>query len=74
MAVNGLHSLVTHSFHEHDVSNGLHSTVHMLSDKVGLKRAVPSLERLTVDHHAGNFVVVRENGEKIFEAMPMYVR
>ncbi|TFK71358.1 hypothetical protein BDN72DRAFT_895722 [Pluteus cervinus] len=76
LAANGLHSLVTHSFHEHDVSDGIHATVHMLSSKVdsGLKKAVPGLERLTVDHHAGNYVVVRETGERIFEAMPMYVR
>ena len=28
----------------------------------------------SVKYHVGNFVIVRETGEKIFESMPIYAR
>ncbi|CAG8627128.1 7911_t:CDS:10 [Ambispora leptoticha] len=39
-----------------------------------LYKVAPSIERLAAREHFGNFVIVRETGEKIWEEMPIYAR
>ncbi|KIK50764.1 hypothetical protein GYMLUDRAFT_182269 [Collybiopsis luxurians FD-317 M1] len=35
---------------------------------------IPGIENLAAQYHIGNFVVIRETGERIFESMPIYAR
>ncbi|KAI5895059.1 uncharacterized protein SCHCODRAFT_02618486 [Schizophyllum commune H4-8] len=35
---------------------------------------IPWLERLAARYHVGNYVIVRESGERVFEYMPLYAR
>ncbi|KAI4527552.1 hypothetical protein K525DRAFT_231850 [Schizophyllum commune Loenen D] len=35
---------------------------------------IPWLERLAAKYHVGNYVIVRETGERVFEYMPLYAR
>ncbi|TRM57435.1 phosphatidylserine decarboxylase-domain-containing protein [Schizophyllum amplum] len=42
-------------------------------DAVQLLR-LPWLERIAASYHVGNFVIVRETGERVFEYMPLYAR
>ncbi|KAF5353075.1 hypothetical protein D9758_008750 [Tetrapyrgos nigripes] len=71
--VKALSYLVEHSADE-DVSHGIESYTINLLEIPGLRKLIPGLERLAAKYHIGNFVVVRETGERIFETMPIYAR
>ena len=66
------------SIHAHPTPDKAHTAIHdtSLSDKLSpwVKKFVPGLENLTVKHHAGNYVINRDTGEKFFESMPIYAR
>ncbi|KAG5639070.1 hypothetical protein H0H81_007014 [Sphagnurus paluster] len=69
-----LEALVERSSSQFDVSDGLHAPLHALQKSSWFSKLIPGLDKLENDVHAGNFVVVRDTGEQIFEYMPVYDR
>ena len=57
-----------------DVRHGVHAPFHELWSLPLVHRLVPGLEELANKYHFGNFVIVRDTGERIFESMPIYPR
>lgn len=74
-AAKGLESMVEHSATEQHVGQGLHMHTESIIDiPHWLRQLIPGIDRLAAEYHLGNFVVVRETGEKVFESMPIYAR
>ncbi|KAJ3801733.1 phosphatidylserine decarboxylase-domain-containing protein [Lentinula aff. detonsa] len=70
----GLESMVAQSETNHDVSHGIHMHGKNVLEVPWIHKMIPGIEKLAANYHIGNFVVVRESGEKIFESMPIYAR
>lgn len=70
----GLESMVAHSETNHDVSHGIHMHGKNVFEVPWIHKMIPGIEKLASNYHIGNFVVVRESGERIFESMPIYAR
>ncbi|KAJ3730022.1 phosphatidylserine decarboxylase-domain-containing protein [Lentinula guzmanii] len=70
----GLESMVAQSETNHDVSHGIHMHGKTVLEVPWIHKMIPGIEKLAANYHIGNFVVVRESGEKIFESMPIYAR
>ncbi|KAJ4470099.1 phosphatidylserine decarboxylase-domain-containing protein [Lentinula aciculospora] len=70
----GLESMVAHSETNHDVSHGIHMHGKNVFEVPWIHKMIPGIEKLAANYHIGNFVVVRESGERIFESMPIYAR
>jgi phosphatidylserine decarboxylase len=45
--------------------------MHTVPSHPWLGKYIPGLETLAAEYHVGNFVVIRETGEQIFESMPI---
>jgi phosphatidylserine decarboxylase len=71
---NGLVALVEHSADHENVSEDIQAAMFAVSSIPWLGRLVPGIEHLASKYHIGNFVVVRDTNEKIFESMPIYAR
>ncbi|KAG5639092.1 hypothetical protein H0H81_007036 [Sphagnurus paluster] len=69
-----LEALVERSSSNFDAGDGLYTPLHVLQATSWFNKLIPGLEKLENDVHAGNFVVVRDTGEQIFEYMPIYAR
>jgi phosphatidylserine decarboxylase len=73
-AMQALDKLTDESQVHGDVTKSIHGH-HGALQKVGwLSVMVPGIEDLAAKYHVGNYVVVRETGEKFFESMPIYAR
>ncbi|KAG5639069.1 hypothetical protein H0H81_007013 [Sphagnurus paluster] len=69
-----LEAIVERSSSNFDAGDGLYTPLHVLQTTSWFNKLIPGLEKLLNDIHAGNFVVVRDTGEQIFEYMPIYAR
>ncbi|RDB23914.1 Phosphatidylserine decarboxylase proenzyme 2 [Hypsizygus marmoreus] len=69
-----LTALVDHSAQHTDVGQGIHAPMHLVFKIPWIHKLIPGIEKLAVAYHIGNFVLVRETGEPIFESMPLYAR
>ena len=72
--VAALEKLLQMSEEQDDVKNAMHAPMHMLCDIPLVHKLIPGLQELANKYHIGNFVIVRETGERIFESMPIYPR
>jgi phosphatidylserine decarboxylase len=70
----GLESMVAHSETNHDVSHGIHMHGKNILEVGWITEMIPGIEKLATSYHIGNFVLVRETQERIFESMPIYAR
>ena len=70
----GLESMVAHSDTNHDVSHGIHMHGKHIFGIPWIQKMIPGIENLAAEYHIGNYVVIRESGERIFESMPIYAR
>jgi phosphatidylserine decarboxylase len=73
---NALTALVDHSAWNPNLKAHLHAPMHtILHDHFAwLHKLVPGIEKLAVEYHVGNYVVMRGGGEPFFESMPLYAR
>jgi phosphatidylserine decarboxylase len=70
------HADVKDSIHAHLTPSRSNSIIREATHKLTpwVKKFDVKLEDLTVKHHAGNYVINRDTGEKFFESMPIYAR
>ena len=70
----GLTKVVEHSADNHNVKHSLHAPMQSVLKLSWVHSLVPGIEKLAVDYHVGNYVMIR--GEKVpfFESMPLYAR
>ena len=59
---------------DHIAIHGVHAPFHDVWRMPSIHKLIPGLEDLANSYHFGNYVIVRETGEKIFESMPIYPR
>lgn len=71
---NTLTALVDHSAEHHDVSKGIHLSMHSLPHVPWIHELIPGIEKLAVDYHVGNYVLPRGSDKPFFESMPIYAR
>lgn len=69
-----LEALVKHSEEHDDVKNTVHAPMHQLADLPLVHKLLPGIQDIANRYHVGNYVIVRETGERIFESMPIYPR
>jgi phosphatidylserine decarboxylase len=60
--------------HPADVDQGLYMKLTDIRKGHWFHKLIPGLENLAAKYHTGNFVIVRDTNEKIFELMPLYAR
>lgn len=70
----GLSAVVEHSADNANVAHHIHTPIHMLVGSHWIQSLIPGIEKLAVDYHCGNYVVVRGSDEPFFETMPLYAR
>lgn len=70
----GLSSLVSHSADNPNVAHHILAPMHSLSKLPWVHHLIPGIEKLAVEYHCGNYVVVRGTNEPFFETMPLYAR
>jgi phosphatidylserine decarboxylase len=71
---NGLSGIVAHSADMPNVTHHIHAPIHTLVKSHWVQKLVPGIEKLAVEYHCGNYVVVRGSNEPFFETMPLYAR
>jgi phosphatidylserine decarboxylase len=69
-----LEALVDYSESHSNVAQGIHARMHLVPHIPWLHPLIKGIEKVATNYHVGNYVVVRETGEKIFESMPIYAR
>jgi phosphatidylserine decarboxylase len=69
-----LEALVDYSSSHSNVAQGIHARMHLVPSIPWLHPLVKGIEKVATKYHVGNYVVVRDTGEKIFESMPIYAR
>lgn len=72
--MKGFDALVDHSETQRDVSHSIHMHGTNLFEIPWIHKMIPGIEKLAAEYHFGNFVIIRDTGEKIFESMPVYAR
>ncbi|KAF4611209.1 hypothetical protein D9613_006883 [Agrocybe pediades] len=70
----GLTAIVDHSADNANVTHHIHAPIHTLLSSHWVQSLVPGIERLAVDYHCGNYVVMRGSDKPFFETMPLYAR
>lgn len=73
-AAKALTAIIDHSATEVDVAGSLDMHAQHLLDFSWVHRLIPGLEKLAAEYHLGNYFVIRETGERVFESMPIYAR
>ncbi|KAH9479481.1 Phosphatidylserine decarboxylase proenzyme 2 [Psilocybe cubensis] len=71
---NGLSAIVDHSAEAPNVTHHIHTPIRSLINSHWIKSLIPGIEKLAVDYHCGNYVIVRGSTEPFFETMPLYAR
>jgi len=71
---NGLSSIVAHSADNPNVAHHILAPMHSLTKLSWVHSLIPGIEKLAVEYHCGNYVVVRGTNEPFFETMPLYAR
>ncbi|KAJ3503090.1 hypothetical protein NLJ89_g8589 [Agrocybe chaxingu] len=76
IVARGFASLLERSADNHHAVHHIHAPIHSLSlEKLTwVQHFIPGFEKLAVEHHCGNFVVVRGTSVPFFESMPLYAR
>ena len=69
-----LTALVQHSGNHVDVRQNVHASMHHLLQVPWIYSMIPGIQQLAVEHHVGNYVLIRETNERFFESMPIYAR
>jgi phosphatidylserine decarboxylase len=70
----GLSSAVAQSAESPEVGHHIHAPMHSLAKLPWVHHLIPGIEKLAVEYHCGNYVVVRGTNEPFFETMPLYAR
>lgn len=70
----GLSTIVARSADVSNVMSHIHAPMHTLAQAHWIHSLVPGIEKLAVEYHCGNYVVVRGSSEPFFETMPLYAR
>ncbi|KAG6857427.1 hypothetical protein H0H87_003494 [Tephrocybe sp. NHM501043] len=69
-----LSALVDYSATHPDVAQGIHAPIHSLFRLSWIHALIPGIEKLAAAHHVGNYVLIRETREPVFESMSIYAR
>ncbi len=69
-----LSSLVKHSADSPNVTHHILAPMSAVGQLNWVHKLIPGIERIAVEYHCGNFVVVRGSSEPFFESMPLYAR
>ncbi|PPR03223.1 hypothetical protein CVT26_008071 [Gymnopilus dilepis] len=70
----GLAAIVDHSAQEPNIVSHIHAPLHSLAQAHWIHKFIPGIQKLAVEYHCGNYVVVRGSSEPFFETMPLYAR
>ncbi|KAF8909349.1 phosphatidylserine decarboxylase-domain-containing protein [Gymnopilus junonius] len=70
----GLSALISHSADVPNVMSHIHAPLHSLAQAHWLHNFIPGIQKLAVEYHCGNYVVMRGSEEPFFETMPLYAR
>jgi hypothetical protein len=73
-ASKALETLIEYSASQSDVAQSIHARMHLIPSIPLLHHLIKGIEKIAARYHIGNYVVVRDTGEKIFESMPLYAR
>ncbi|KDR80563.1 hypothetical protein GALMADRAFT_222161 [Galerina marginata CBS 339.88] len=73
-AAKGLSAIVDHSASTSNVTHNIHAPIHTLINAHWVQSLIPGIEKLAVNYHCGNYVIVRGSNEPFFETMPLYAR
>ncbi|KAF9475217.1 hypothetical protein BDN70DRAFT_908230 [Pholiota conissans] len=57
-----------------NVANHIFAPINALLNLTWVQILIPGIERLAVEYHVGNYVVMRGSNEPFFESMPLYAR
>ncbi|KAG6853628.1 hypothetical protein C0991_002688 [Blastosporella zonata] len=71
---SALSALVDHSDAEPDVAQGIHTPMHSLLRVPWIHALIPGIEKVAAAYHVGNYVMIRQTKQPIFEYMPIYAR
>lgn len=69
-----LSSLVKHSADSPNVTHHILAPMSAVGQLSWVHKLIPGIERIAVEYHCGNYVIVRGSSEPFFESMPLYAR
>ncbi|KJA28093.1 hypothetical protein HYPSUDRAFT_62487 [Hypholoma sublateritium FD-334 SS-4] len=69
-----LSALVKHSADSPNVTHHILAPMSAVGQLSWVHKLIPGIERIAVEYHCGNYVVVRGSSEPFFESMPLYAR
>ena len=70
----GLQSIISKSAEDPDVTHAIHAPLDTLTKLHWVQKLIPGIEKLAVEYHIGNYVIVRGEKEPFFESMPLFAR